>query len=239
MCSAWLGVGGSLFIVPLLPFLSPLDSLETLQVSLCLIFIISLVNLLSFTFQKLILWSWFIRCVFIALASSFASGFFVTFFHVLQIRFILWLFLALILMLPFLLKRKGSFLKEKGIYIFGSLMGICSGFTGLGGGMILSPFLHESKIVPTKNISALVASVMFFVSTFALLGQLSQINFLVNSSSLWFTFFLLLVPSLFGLIFGYYVNIKQKKQIWRRLLLRALVLLMFLHLSLELMGSVF
>lgn len=237
-CSAWLGVGGSVFIVPLLPFLSGLDPLPAVQLSLLLIFVISVFNSLSFILQKLVLWSWFIRGIFLALCFSFISGFFVTYLSPIQIRFVLWLFLGLMLALPWLLKI--PILRKQGIYIFSSLMGICAGGTGLGGGMILSPYFHESEEMPIQNIPAVVSCIMFFVSAFALLGQTSRMNFsFEQSSQWWFCFFLLLIPSLFGMGLGYVANIRQKNISWRRLFLRLVVAIMFFKLTVELSYSVF
>lgn len=225
--------------MPLLPFVSGLAPLEALQISLLLIFVISLLNSLSFIFQKLVLWPWFIRGVFSGLCFSFISGFFVTYLNPLQIRFLLWLFLAFILSLPWVLK-KFSVLQSKGIYIFSSLMGICSGFTGLGGGMILSPFLHESGRMPAQNIPAVVSSIMFFVSSFSLIGQMSRTGFSFGySSHWWLCFFLLFIPSCIGLCLGYFANIRQKNIRWRRLFLRFAVAIMFCKLTLEMATFVF
>ena len=236
-CSAWLGVGGSVFIVPLLPFLSGLSPLESLQLSLFLIFIISLINSLSFIFQKLVLWPCFFRGLTGSLSFAFISGFFVAYLSPWQIRFILWLFLALILSLPWLLKKAPVFLYNQGLYIFSSLMGICSGGTGLGGGMILSPYLHESRKIPAQNIPAVVSCIMFFVSSFSLLGQMSRPGFVFASSGpWWFCFFLLFIPSLVGLCFGYFFNIRQKNIHWRRLILRGAVALMFCKMTIELIA---
>ena len=232
-CSAWLGVGGSVFIVPLLPFLSGLDPLSALQISLFLIFVISFLNTVSFIFQKLVLWPWVIRGVTSALCFSFLAGFFVTYLSPLQIRYVLWLFLAFILSLPWILK-KIPILHEKGIYVFSSLMGVCSGFTGLGGGIILSPFLYESQKIPVQNIPAVISSIMFFVSSFSLMGQMSRMGFsLGGSSHWWFYFFILFFPSLVGLCFGYFVNVRQKNINWRRLFLRLVLAVMFFKLTVE------
>ena len=232
-------MGGSIFIVPLLPFLSGLSPLSALQVSLFLIFVISFLNSLSFIFQKLVLWPWFIRGAGSALCFSFVSGFFVTYLNPLQIRFVLWLFLVLILSLPWLIK-KVPILKSKGIYIFSSLMGICSGGTGLGGGMILSPFLYESRSMPVQNIPAVVSCIMFVVSSLALLGQISRLGFSFIFAPAWQScFFLLFIPSLAGLGLGWFANIRQKNIKWRRLFLRMAVTIMFLKLTAEIINLIF
>ena len=226
-------MGGSVFIVPLLPFLSGLDPFSALQLSLLLIFVVSFLNSLAFIFQKLVLWPWFVRGAVSALCFSFISGFFVTYLSPLQIRFVLWLFLALILSLPWLLHH-APVLHRKGIYIFSSLMGICSGFTGLGGGMILSPFLYESQRMPVQNIPAVVSSIMFVVSSFSLMGQMSRVGFFWgNPPHWWFCFFVLLLPSFIGLGLGYFVNIRQRNIKWRRFVLRMVVAVMFFKQTLE------
>ena len=232
--SAWLGAGGSVFIVPLLPFLSGLSAFHSLQVSLLLIVTVSFINSISFIFQKLVLWNWFIKLGFLSLSFAFLSGGIVSYLNSFQIRFILWLFLLVILALPWLFMHI-PFLKKKGIYLFSSLMGICSGLTGLGGGMILSPFLHESEIIPAKNIPALVSCIMFFVSGFSLLGQFSQTELFFASFSkrLFFYYFLLLIPSFVGLFIGYFVNVRQKNIKLRRLLLRLAVAVVFLKMTIE------
>ena len=226
-------------IVPLLPVLSGLDPLSSLQVSLLLIFTISLINSLSFLFQKLILWSWLFKGLTGALFFAFLSGIFVSHLTSLQIRFILWLFLFFILLLPLLLIQI-PLLRTKGFYLFSSLMGLCSGLTGLGGGMILSPYLHESERMPAQNIPAVVSCIMFFVSSFSLLGQISQKGFsFIQSSEAWFFYWILFIPAFFGLFIGYVVNLKQKNIKLRRLLLRIGVWFMFLKMTVELGLPVF
>ena len=86
------------------------------------------------------------------------------------------------------LLRKALLRQPAGVLAFGSLMGLCSGLTGLGGGMIVSPYLHEVsaaappeqkaapeafKAIPARNISAVVCASMFFVSLFAGAGHIS------------------------------------------------------------------
>ena len=228
-------MGGSLFIVPFLPFLSGLSAFTSLQVSLLLIVTISFINSASFALQKLILWDRLIKASLLALSFAFLSGALVSHLSSLQIRFILWLFLAVILSLPWLLTHKPVLKKRKGFYLFSSLMGVCSGLTGLGGGMILSPFLHESESLPVRNIPALVSCIMLFVSVFSLLGQLSQTDlFFMGSSDGLFIYFLLLFPAFAGLLMGYFINVKQKNIKLRKFLLRIAVAVIFLKMTIEL-----
>ncbi len=232
--SAYLGVGGSLFIVPLLPLLIGFSPLETLQISLSLIVVMSIINTLSFLYQKLILWTWVYPIVLTGLVASFLSSLVTSHMTNYTIRFVLWIFLIFMLGLSFFLKRVIWLKTRKGVYAFGSLMGLCVGLTGLGGGFIISPYLHESKQVPSKNVSAVVCISMFFTSLFAIFGQIQGTEFpFKNSSFWWFCYLLLLVPSILGLFIGYFFNIKDKSRKRRSFLLKLLVFVMFLKLSAE------
>ncbi len=236
--SAYLGVGGSLFLVPLLPLLVGLSPIETLQISLSIILVMSVINTLSFLYQKLILWSWVYPIVFTGLIISFLSSFVVSFMTDDRIRFVLWGFLVFMLVLPFFVKKIMWLKTRECVYAFGSLMGLCVGLTGLGGGFIISPYLHESKQMPSKNVSAVVCCSMFFVSLFALFGQIQGSEFPFKNSSFWWScYFLLLIPSIFGLFIGYFLNIKDKSRKRRVVLLRLLVAIMFVKLSVEIFYS--
>ena len=249
LSAAYLGVGGSVLIIPLLPALSGLSPLESVQLSLTLIFLISLINSAFFISQGLVLWPWVLPIAATGLSLSFTASFFVARLSPGGIRFLLWMFLAMILALPLILK-KSAFLKSKGIYVFGPLMGLCSGLTGLGGGMVISPYLHESSRIPLKNISAVVCLSMLFVSLSAGLGlmlaasppQMSAAgpagagNFLLSSSPHWrLCLFLLLGASVLGLMIGYGANARCKSPRRRRLILRSAIALMLLKVTLEIL----
>jgi len=237
LCSAYLGVGGSLFIVPLLPLLVGLSALETLQISLFLILVMSLLNTLSFIYQKLVLWSWVFSIILSSLGMAFVSSFFTRFMNETELRFILWLFLFFMLALPLLVKRIFWLQTRKGVYAVGSLMGLCVGLTGLGGGFIISPYFHESKLIPTKNVSAVVCVAMFCTSLVAIFSWISGMDFSFSPRPFWwFCYGLLLVASVLGLAVGLYFNLKDQYPIRRRFWLRLLLILMFLQVSGELIS---
>lgn len=236
LSSAYLGVGGSLLIVPLLPLLVGLSPTETLQISLLLIFVMSIVNTLAFIYQKLVLWSWVYVIAMMSLSFSFISSLLVSFVSDFWIRFFLWAFLFLMLLLPWLLKQITFLTSQKGVWIFSSLMGLCVGMTGLGGGFIISPYLHESHHIPQKNISAVVCVSMFFTCTLALLGQLHHLpSFFQGGEFWWFCYLLLLIPSIIGLFVGYFLNQKEQSSLRRKLLLRSIIAIMFVSVSAEML----
>ena len=239
MSSAWLGVGGSVLLLPLLPLLTPLNSLEIVQVSLAAIWTISLLNCVAFWLQKLVLWKWVLRALPVGLFFAFFAGVLVSYLSEFSIRFLLWLFLILIFFLPLLLNssvEKPKLLarvKHKAFYFFSALMGTCSGLTGLGGGIILSPFLHESELVSPKHIPAITSWIMFFISCAGLLGQISQTEVLY-SPEIVFVYISLCLPSFAGLFCGYFFNLKQENKQLRKKILRALIFIMLIKMSLEL-----
>ena len=274
MSSAWLGVGGSVLLLPLLPLLTPLDSLQIVQVSLAAIWTVSVLNCLAFWLQKLVLWKWVIRALPVGLFFAFFSGVLVSYLSEFSIRFFLWLFLIMIFFLPLLLKHSVSVyififntwglalkkvlekketlslkpgvvkhdepellsrIKLKAFYFFSALMGACSGLTGLGGGIILSPFLHESELVSPKYIPAITSWIMFFISSAGILGQISQTDFFYSSEIL-FVYISLCLPSFLGLFCGYFFNLKQENKQLRKKILRFLVFIMFMKMSFELLS---
>ena len=87
LSAAYLGVGGSVLITPLLPLLAGLSPLESVQLSLTLIFLMSAANSLGFILQKLVLWPWVFPIAAAGLVFSFGAGLFVSRLSPGQIRF--------------------------------------------------------------------------------------------------------------------------------------------------------
>ena len=129
--------------------------------------------------------------------------------------------------------------KMKFFYLCNILAGFSSGFTGVGGGMILSPFFHESRLIPAKNIPAVMSVLLLCVVSFSLLGQITQNSLNLRDSSEIFLVCLQILPGyLLGSILGYIVNIKQNNPQIRRQLIRFLVLLLFLKMTVEIFRQI-
>jgi len=211
---------------------------------------ISFMNSLVFYFQKLILWSWIFKSFFFIIASSFLAGFCLGFLSPFQIRFLLWFFFLLVLLFPFLLKplnAKTDFkllsaesYKAQLFNFCSALAGFSSGLTGVGGGLILSPFFHESRLIPSKNIPAVLSVIFFFVTGFSLLGQTLQNSLNFTESSDVFRVCLQILPGYFlGSVAGYILNKRQKKARLRRQIIRFLVLGFFIKMTVEVFGLAF
>ena len=124
--------------------------------------------------------------------------------------------------------------KIKFFYLCNILAGFSSGLTGVGGGLILSPFFHESRLIPSKNIPAVLAVIFFFVTGFSLLGQIMQSSLNLTQSSSVFLVCLQILPGyLLGSVVGYIVNKKQNKAQLRRQIIRFLVFAFFIKMTIE------
>ena len=151
----FLGMGGSVYIVPLLPLLTGLSPYETIQLSFLFLFVMTVFNSVIFIYKKLVVWSLFRVVATTGVAMSFLSSLLITQLPPFSVRFVLWVFLGLILSFPLFLSRISWFVKQLPP-VSGVLMGLCSGLTGLGGGVILSPLFHESRQIPSSKIPGTV-----------------------------------------------------------------------------------
>ena len=182
--------------------------------------------------QKMLLWTWAIPIISLGLVASFFFSLFVTSLSSSEVRFILWVFLGSLPILLFVFKKLP--LAKRGMpWILGLLMGACSGLTGLGGGILLSPLLHENQSLPSQKIAPLVSVTSFFLSFFALLGQEKGGGFFSNSAYWWICCAILIVSAVLGLSFGQLLNRKAHTQT-RRFLVRVLTFCVFCMVSLEL-----
>ena len=247
-CSSYLGAGGGVIIVALLPVLTDFSANEIIQISLALMVFITLLNSLIFLYKKLVAWDWVGSLIITGGFFAFLAGSFVTELSDFSIRFILWGFLFLIV--AFWVTRTEFFQKKKflsdgiffnrmseklGLKVFGGLlMGLCSGLTGLGGGVILSPLLHESQALPLKKISPSLSFVTLFMAVFAISGQHWQGLSLLENPSLKWVFPVLLVFAILGLSLGHFFHGRgERKQ--RVFIVRVLTGVLFFKVSAELL----
>ena len=117
--SAWLGVGAGLFIVSFLPITAGLSPLETLQASLLVVFSVNIINSLVFSAQKSVPWFYCVPIIAIGLGFSFLFSVFVTSLSSFQVRLVLWLFLLLIPLILFFLKKRARREKNPSLHIRG------------------------------------------------------------------------------------------------------------------------
>ena len=229
--SSYLGIGGGIFIVSLLPLFTIYSPGETIQVSLVLIFSITFVNSLIFVCKRLVAWNWTSSLVAIGGVFAFLSGSLVTELSDFSIRFLLWLFLFFIVVFPFI---KGDFFQKQLKLVGGALMGLSSGLAGIGGGTILSPLLHESSSLPLKKISPSISLVTLFMSVFALSGYHWKGGYPLDNFYLPYVFPVLLLFALPGLALGHWFQGKNDRK-RRVFIVRVMTAVLFLKVSVELL----
>lgn len=239
--SSYMGIGGGIVIVSLLPVFTDFSPGETIQISLCLVFCLTLSNSLIFLRKNLVAWDWTIYLIAIGGGVAFFAGSLVPELSNFFLRFLLWCFLFLVVFFPFIAKKLSYKMTAKNklsslipiwFKIFGgALMGLCSGLTGVGGGIILSPLLHESSVLSLKKISPSLSFATLFMSVFALLGQLSKgISLNVSMKSV---FPNLLLFAVLGLALGHFFHGRDKRR-KRIFIVRTVTVILFLKVSMEL-----
>lgn len=268
--SAYMGIGGGIIIVSLLPIFTDFSPQEVIQISLCMVFFLTLSNSLIFLRKNLVAWDWTFSLIVTGGGIAFLSGSLVPGLSDFSIRFLLWCFLLLVVIFPFIVKklshkietinatnssspawfkfigllskRKKSKsitpdqhknpIQQNSLKVFGGvLMGLCSGLAGIGGGIILSPLLHESSLLSLKKISPSLSFVTLFLSVFALSGQLSQgISLHASMKTVLFN---LILFAIIGLVLGHFFHGKddRKKRIF---IVRTVTVVLFLKVSTEL-----
>ena len=237
--SSYLGFGGGIVIVSLLPVLTSLTPAESARAALLLVLCLSLSNTVIFARKRLIDWSWALSLTAAGSLAAFFSGRAAPGLSDFSLRFILWLFLLFVTVFssakiflkgafPFRPaakprrdegKRRGFLRKTLQQSAGGALMGLSSGLSGFSGGVILSPLLHETRALPLKNISPSLAVAGAALAVFALFGHQTAGG--PFSASLQAAFPVLLIFSFSGLAAGHFFH--RKKDRFRRLVILRLV----------------
>ena len=228
LSSAFLGVGGGLVMVPLLPLFLPLSAVETMATSLFVVMVTVFINSISFVRRGLVDWP----CFFYLSLGSVSCAVLVSYISVqgmdiiFRIGLVLALSIVLINPLSYLNLKKSGF-KET---LLGSVGGCLTGISGVGSA-IFSPILFEFKWLKKKQIVPTVNAVMC-LTTIGTLGSLflghSQTDHLVH----WNVAVLILLGSFPSSFVGRRFNLGPYEK-YRRVLLKLLVLSLLIKVSLE------
>lgn len=172
LSSSFLGLGGGILIVPLLPLAADISTRGVIGTSLLTVFLVSVQNTWAFHRKRLIEWRPALVIGAFSSVGSFVAGRLtkVVPLHLLDTGFFI---LLLALGLHTLYKatrrprpREASGMSGRGwpAMMLGFVSGIIAGFTGIGGGVFVVPVLSmydwvaAAKVVPTSVATILLTS---------------------------------------------------------------------------------
>lgn len=170
LVSSFLGIGGGVFLVPLLPKIYELTAHEAVVLSLSFIFVSVLINTAQYQLQKKIVWSLVLKMAPFIIIGGFAGSKVASFIPGIYLRLFLAIFLVL-MSLSFLKtiltfnsnKNRSNFIANLHPYFLGVFSGILSGFAGVGSGVFLNWLVLNNKSVNSKEEAPTVNAMMIFV----------------------------------------------------------------------------
>ena len=186
--SAFLGLGGGVVIVPLLPEILSLSSHEAVATSLFTIFLVVSNNCISFHRKQLIAWQVAVIVGPLTAIGAYASG---TYARYLPGDVLRWILTAVVLVVFFravlrLLKRNIQdvshdrltlgdldLFKKVAVVGMGVFAGLLSGVSGIGAGLVISPLLIQMQLVRNERVSPTANAVMLFTTFFGALALAS------------------------------------------------------------------
>jgi hypothetical protein len=170
--SSFLGIGGGVFLVPLLPLIYPLDAYQAIILSLSFIFFTVGINTIIFHIQKKIVWKLVLKMGPLIVVGGFAGAAVASHIPDIYLRSFLVFFLLLMSYSFFktILKNqtekkdmKDHFLNKIPVQGVGLFAGVLSGFAGVGSGVFLNWLVLKDRSVKSDQESPTVNAMMIFV----------------------------------------------------------------------------
>jgi uncharacterized membrane protein YfcA len=232
MVSTLFGIGGGILMVPLLSLVLPFSHLEAIATSLTTIVLVAGFNTFNFSKKNVIVWH---LVPWIALTSSFFAFISAQISTILPETILITvfiLFLVYVAIRTFFIKaeKEHSTTKDYTRMLpmgIGSISGLISGVTGIGGGGITTPMMLITGLVKNVQASPTSNAIMIFTAFFA------SLSFAIANSDLTspFTIGYIHLDSAVLLFLGsafisrYGVNLNQKFPLfWRKTVLGLLLL---------------
>jgi uncharacterized protein len=171
--SSLFGIGGGVFIVPLLPNLLGFSPHQAIATSLAAVFLVTFLNTIGFSQEKIVNWRTGLMLGIPSGVIAFFSGpwaaqagdfFLRAFFLAILVVLLIITFLRRKMHVPDETPLPVSFQKKTLAGIFALVAGFVSAFTGIGAGVILSPIMFNLKmvrpreLVPTTNLSTMLTT---------------------------------------------------------------------------------
>lgn len=210
--SALLGLGGSIFIIPILPELMTISLKETVATSIFSVMFITLINVYRFHQSKLIDYKLAIKLIPLTLIASYLGSNLAQDVSDIIIKFLLIFVIFLMIIKLLFFAHKEVLLNDKQqniVLITISLFsGVVAGMTGIGSGVILGPALLTFNLIDQKKMSPTI-NLMIFIACFgASLGYIDFSNItLLKSGFIHLDLALILILcSLIGSYIGRRIN---------------------------------
>lgn len=178
LLSSFLGLGGGVIIVPLLPMLVPLSVREVFATSLFTVFLVASTNAFRFLRRGQVeLTAALILGVFSAVA-AFAASKITAFFSpkvLLAIVTLVLLTLATVCLLFRRIKITPSYVfggrtRKLVLAVVGLFTGLIAGFSGVGGGSITGPLMIILRLVDHRKLAAIGNTAMILTASFGAWG---------------------------------------------------------------------
>ena len=179
--SSIFGIGGGVLLVPILPWLFPLNQKEAIGTSLVTIFFLVSFNTYGFHRQKIMPWRIVLVVGLFAALFSFAAGRLTLQLSDEILKIILATVMGLLALRVY--RQRGPTLHDEFIQtqsrgklfwakvlFLGAASGASSGLTGVGAGLIMSPALLAMGLVAPGQVSPASNGIMMFTTLFAVLA---------------------------------------------------------------------
>ena len=229
--AALFGLGGNVFIIPLLPSIVDLTLRETISTGIFTVLFVTLVNVISFGSRGLVDWKLGAQLLLPTSLFSFISS---KYAYLIPDSYSKLLLVAIMLFMAIrLVLFKGSPHLKNGRFrmLFAQLAGVVSGslagLTGIGSGVILGPILLGFNLTEEKKVSPTINLLIFVACFFATLNNLNFGEFSFQSSgSVRIDYALLIFAfSLIGSWYGRRWNVQIESGLRKKVIAGILVLL--------------
>lgn len=172
LMSSNLGIGGGIIMVPALSIYFNFNHQEAIATSLLTIVFVNLINIISFQLQKLINWRTVFLIATFSSITSFLAARTTTYISevILIIIFIVFVFFMAyktFVLVNITIKEESSSSKVLPSIGIGSVSGLISGFTGVGGGAVTTPMMLVTGIARNEQAAPISNGIMIFTASFA------------------------------------------------------------------------
>lgn len=213
--SSLYGLGGGVLFVPMVISFLNYSRPEAVATSLMIVFLNAGRNTLSYHKRSLIDWKTARIILIFSSIFSFISSKVVPYVPPVILKNIFLFATTIIILSPFFFTEKFSnFLKvhQRSFSIgIGCLMGMLSGFTGVGGGGLITPVLLYSNFVEPIKASPTANAVMMFTSFLAILGSLNFHQMPIHFDDALIAFIASFLGSFLGMKFNSNISLKARK----------------------------